>query len=444
MTPSMGEMRNIATVAAATLISFLLLTRLVDAAGRGVRDPGRLFPAAFLLALGVRLFVPAGAATLPVLWALERLLRAEARAPGTLRWDALLAGSFAALLLFHFLGYGAMLPFRLFSFFLACLFGLFPLGRILRRLRRKPSAVHAATACAALLWPVLAVFRLAGGADGAPYAVLAASCAAGLESWIRGQGGGGGDALLASLHERFLCMERTMERQERLVACGIVAAGAVHEFKNALSLVGAAAEHGMGAADGAVKDRDLDLILEQARASGGAAVGRLERISREGRERERCEDIGEALQDVLSLLRAAFRAEGILVRPDIAQGVLVRCRIGELEQILLNLVRNAVEAYRALPEPAEVRAVEIRVRGVRDGAAAQAVIEVLDSAGGIPPAVLPQLFQFPASGKGSTGVGLYLARELAERNGGRLDHVPTAGGSCFRLTLPAVQAAAAS
>jgi len=49
---------------------------------------------------------------------------------------------------------------------------------------------------------------------------------------------------------------------------------------------------------------------------------------------------------------------------------------------------------------------------------------------------VPRLFHLGRSSRGSTGVGLYLARSLAERNGGSLAYRPADRGSCFTLSLP--------
>ena len=66
-----------------------------------------------------------------------------------------------------------------------------------------------------------------------------------------------------------------------------------------------------------------------------------------------------------------------------------------------------------------------------------AIIEVRDSAGGVEESVRHRLFTPDTSSNGSTGLGLYMARNLALANGGSLDFQPLEGGSAFRLSLPA-------
>jgi signal transduction histidine kinase len=78
------------------------------------------------------------------------------------------------------------------------------------------------------------------------------------------------------------------------------------------------------------------------------------------------------------------------------------------------------------------RKVLIRARLV-DG---QGVIEVVDSGAGVPPELQKRIFELSVSGRQSTGLGLFLAKALVERNHGTLTYVPTARGACFRMILP--------
>jgi signal transduction histidine kinase len=130
-------------------------------------------------------------------------------------------------------------------------------------------------------------------------------------------------------------------------------------------------------------------------------------------------------------VRATYRREGVSVSYEAAGDVAVTVRFGELEHILLNLLHNAARSVEALPAGAE-RKVWVRARRVGD----EVSLEVEDSGPGIAPDALGALFRPAVSSSGGTGLGLFIARSLAERNGGVLDYEPSGGRSLFRLSLP--------
>ena len=96
-------------------------------------------------------------------------------------------------------------------------------------------------------------------------------------------------------------------------------------------------------------------------------------------------------------------------------------------------LRRRAEEPTAGSEALKVgQAIRIGARSVED----QVLIEVADSAGGLPPEEAARLFEPSFSRTDGGGLGLYLTRMLVERNGGRIEHVPLDGGSCFRVFLP--------
>jgi len=105
----------------------------------------------------------------------------------------------------------------------------------------------------------------------------------------------------------------------------------------------------------------------------------------------------------------------------------------QLQQVLWNLVQNALRYGRMPGEPARVSVVP---RLATDKG--PPLIEVVDRGPGIPPKVAAQIFEpFFTTHEYGTGLGLYLARTMCEANQATLEYVPVAGGgSCFRITLP--------
>jgi two-component system sensor histidine kinase PilS (NtrC family) len=105
-----------------------------------------------------------------------------------------------------------------------------------------------------------------------------------------------------------------------------------------------------------------------------------------------------------------------------------------LQQVVWNLVQNALRYGRLPDEPARVMVVA-RLASDRG----PPLLEVTDRGPGIPPKVAAQIFEpFFTTHEYGTGLGLYLAKQMCEANQASLEYVPVAGGgSCFRITLMA-------
>ncbi len=103
----------------------------------------------------------------------------------------------------------------------------------------------------------------------------------------------------------------------------------------------------------------------------------------------------------------------------------------QLQQVVWNLVQNALRYGRLPGEPARVMVV------TRQGERGVPILEVIDRGPGIAPKVAAQIFQpFYTTHEYGTGLGLYLARQMSEANQAELEYVRVAGGgSCFRLVL---------
>ncbi len=236
--------------------------------------------------------------------------------------------------------------------------------------------------------------------------------------------------LLRRTYARMLESRNALVLQDRLIAAGLLALGAAHEFKDVLAAVRVTAEHGRALREPGQKDRCLELVAEHAAAGGSEAAEFLERLGREGREEPSRLEVRQLVERLIRIARPSWRPAGITILTDIPDLLAVQARGREIEQVLMNLIRNAVEAIEA----SGICPREIHVRAKGGGGCVQ--IAVCDQAGGVPAAVRDRLFTIGNSGTGSTGIGLYLARDLASRNGGSLAYSTGAHGSCFVLSLP--------
>ena len=144
--------------------------------------------------------------------------------------------------------------------------------------------------------------------------------------------------------------------------------------------------------------------------------------------------LGSADLDALALrmlrfLEPSLLAAGVTAHLELSSGgpVTALCDPALVEQILLNLLKNAIEALDAGGSIA-----------LRTGASGdRAWIDVADSGPGLAPIMQQQLFNPFVSTKGEagTGLGLAVSRRLARAQGGELEHIPGATGTTWRLSL---------
>ncbi len=155
-------------------------------------------------------------------------------------------------------------------------------------------------------------------------------------------------------------------------------------------------------------------------------------------------EIGAVLVRVTSLLDLRFRKASVTLRTHIAPDVpVVAVSAHGLEQVLINLLGNALDAVAGAAKPI----VQIRARVVPENPRFAAV-EVADNGSGIAKAVRHRLFESFFTTKGEeqgTGLGLAISREIARGAGGDLTLLDEVGGwnepavTVFRLTLPVCQ-----
>jgi PAS domain S-box-containing protein len=146
-------------------------------------------------------------------------------------------------------------------------------------------------------------------------------------------------------------------------------------------------------------------------------------------------DIDDVIGEVLELTSAEMRRQGVELRTSLA--VRERPVVGDrvqLQQVLLNLIMNGVEAMRTV----EQRARELAVSSTFEEAG-NVLVAVEDNGAGLDPAVAQRVFEpFFTTKTEGLGMGLAICRSIVEAHGGRLWASPRMPhGSAFRFTLPA-------
>jgi len=225
----------------------------------------------------------------------------------------------------------------------------------------------------------------------------------------------------------------------RLTAMGEMASTLAHELNQPLSAIGnylkgsqrlLAAETDEKSA----RTRDaLDKAAEQA-VRAGQIIRRLRDFVSRGETERRIERVSKLVEEASALALVGTRELGVdvwlRVRSD--ADLVVADRV-QIQQVLLNLIRNAVEAMTDAPK----RHLTI---ATRPAAGDMIEVSVADTGPGIAPEIAGQLFQpFITTKRQGMGVGLSISRTIVDAHGGRIWTEPNAGGgTVFRFTLPAV------
>jgi len=225
----------------------------------------------------------------------------------------------------------------------------------------------------------------------------------------------------------------------RLNAMGEFAAGLAHELNQPLTAVLSSTQ----AAQRLLADEPP--ALDTAREAMARAAAQARRAAEVlGRLRRGLEppagaasgparlDLAACVREALHLLQPDIDRRGVTVRWQTADTAVVQADPVAIDQIVHNLITNALQAMdRLATGPRELR---LSVR--RENA--EAVLDVADTGPGLPPEVLPRLFEpFFSTREGGLGLGLTLSESLAHAQGGRLSAGPaTQGGACFSLRLP--------
>jgi len=235
-------------------------------------------------------------------------------------------------------------------------------------------------------------------------------------------------------------LEAQLIQSEKLAAVGQLVSGVAHELNNPLTSIAGLAEFLQERTSfGAAEREHLRVIQEQAERAG-RIVRNLLTFARKGTPGEAAVDLQDVVNRTTLLIGYELQLRGIELVEERGTGPLpVRGNADELQQVVLNLVANAVQAVRGLPaeKPRRVTVTTGRV----DTAA---VVRVQDSGPGVPAELVPQLFTpfFTTKDPGEgTGLGLSLSFRIVEAHGGVLWYeTPAGGGAQFSFTLPLAEA----
>jgi two-component system, LuxR family, sensor kinase FixL len=185
---------------------------------------------------------------------------------------------------------------------------------------------------------------------------------------------------------------------------------------------------------GSVQPERLDDLMRRAVTQSeraGDVIQRLRQFARKGETERRAENLNGLVEEALAIALLGARQSGVHVTLDLDRNMTPVAVDGvQLQQVVLNLVRNAVEAMQ------EVEARELQIGTRLSGDTAE--ITVADTGPGISPELAERLFQpFATTKKAGMGLGLSISREIVEAHDGKLIAAPRpSGGMVFRISLP--------
>jgi signal transduction histidine kinase len=229
----------------------------------------------------------------------------------------------------------------------------------------------------------------------------------------------------------------SLQQKTRLAALGAAVARIQHDLRNILSSAQLASDRLNSIDDPLVKRVTPRLVASLDRAVTLAqSTLRYGRAEEQAPERRRV-----ALKPLIEeAAESAIATSGSNIRfvNGIDPSLELDADPDQLYRMILNLVRNAVEALSDLKAGIDIvaGAPEIRVSAAR--ANGRVSVEVADNGPGIPVSVRDRLFEpFSTARSGGSGLGLAIARELARGHGGDVELVATGGsGTCFRISIP--------
>jgi len=224
---------------------------------------------------------------------------------------------------------------------------------------------------------------------------------------------------------------------DRAAQVGVLSASLAHELNQPLSAILTNAQAGLRFL--AMENPDLeeirtilqDIVHDDKRA-GMVISGLRAMLRRRATLRERIPLI-EPVKEVLGLLRTEMLDRRVRVALKTDASLVVIADRTQVQQVILNLLMNAVDAMR--DEPDERRRVEVTLaRAERE----MALVEVRDHGSGIPADQQARMFEaFWTSKESGMGIGLAISRSIVESHGGQLWYVNNPeGGATFSFTLP--------
>ena len=246
-------------------------------------------------------------------------------------------------------------------------------------------------------------------------------------------------AELAAARKRETAERAELARVTRLTTMGEMAASIAHEVNQPLAAIVSNANAGLRWLAHPTPDlTKVDAVLQRVVRDGHRAsevIGSVRAMFKRDVQEKRPLPVNPFIEEALALLQGQLESERISVHLELAEGApcVLADRV-QLQQVVLNLLANAIDAMRGVGD----RPRALRV-AVGPGEADNVLIGVADSGPGIAPEDRERIFEpFFTTKTSGMGLGLAICRSIVEAHGGRLSVTPgTPHGAVFQVMLPA-------
>jgi len=222
----------------------------------------------------------------------------------------------------------------------------------------------------------------------------------------------------------------------RLTALGEMASALAHELNQPLSAIASYVKGSVRLleAENVERERLRDALSKAGDQAlrAGEIIKRLREFVAKGETERRPEILAKVVEEASLLALVGAKEHGVKVLFDFAEHVpAVIIDKVQVQQVVLNLIRNALDELIASP----VREIRVTARRHEPG---WALVAVADTGPGVSPDFAAQLFQpFMTTKAAGMGIGLSISRSIVEAHGGRIWAEPNpGGGALFQFTLP--------
>ena len=236
-------------------------------------------------------------------------------------------------------------------------------------------------------------------------------------------------------------LQERLSHVSRLATIGETTSGLAHELNQPLAAIANFAQ----ASERLLSwpDPDLEEVRSALREITGQAVRagdiirRLRGLARPQRGPREPADINTLVKELTDLVKSDAIAGRVGYRLELSEGLPeVEIHGAQIQQVILNLVHNAIEALKETADKG--RELIVRTSRTADG---DVELSVSDTGPGVPEILLPQLFEpFTTSKPDGTGLGLAISRTIIAQHQGTLSYRPNVPrGACFVLRLPSIR-----